>query len=112
MLRGVSETKSLPGACVCVRERREGGEEGERRVAVAAGGGRLGGGLLAMGGRERGDSCFLFFLPAQSRLIFSKQYQVPDELLSQLSSPAMDLPGKRPLPSPPAAPFAKHHFKH
>lgn len=43
MLRGVSETKSLPGACVCVRERREGGEEGERRVAVAAGGGRLGG---------------------------------------------------------------------
>lgn len=49
---------------------------------------------MAMGGRERGESCFLFFLAAQSRLIFSKQYKFTDELPSQPSAPVMDLPGK------------------
>lgn len=112
MLQGVPESESLPAACMCVREEGRRENVGWWWRPEGRGGTTTRGGLLAMGGRERGDSCFLFFLPAQSLLIFSKQYQVPDELRSQPSSPAMDLPGKRPLPSPPAAPFAKHHFKH
>lgn len=80
-------------------------------MAVVAAG-RREGGLLAMGGRERDDSCFLFFLPAQSRLIFAKQYKFTDELPSQPSSPVMDLPGKKAVPLPAGCSFfATYDFK-
>lgn len=65
---------------------------------------------MAMGGRERGDSCFLFFLPAQSRLIFSKLYKFTDELSSQRASPVMDLPGKKALLLPAGCSFRQISF--
>lgn len=63
---------------------------------------------MAMGGRERGDSCFLFFLPAQARLIFSKLYKFADELSSQPSAPVMDLPGKKAVLLPAGCSFLEN----
>lgn len=61
-------------------------------------------------GEKKGDSCFLFFLPARSRLIFSKQYKFTDALPSQPSSPVMDLPGKKAVPLPAGRSLCKIRF--